>query len=843
MDLLGRLTRTVRSSPGDDRLKRHRTTAAPFLEAMPSLPMPGPGYQFDASNMWLFDPKDQAWFTAILGAPAEARSAIAVVLVERLARERRRDAVDRYALPTLLAAMRADLPPFDETDLRLLLTFARRGDRGADEFLRLIPLPVAALERHARATPLSGSLDRAVRGLLEDLDRPDAGPASEIAGFRGRLRRALDSRELDLSTFHTGDSWGTAMRAWVKAHADIPSIQATLLHLSSADSVAPSARWRTRAAELVAEPGIEALIRQMVDASFSAELADRRLIDAPPFVSANASLVRGAYWAAAVGGWPWVTDTLGRAGLHWALSGRSDNYARDQALANTCAALLGGIGTPEAHAALGRMKAKVRNRNVGKSVERALATAAERAGTSPSELLELSVPRLGLDESGRREIPIGEGAAVLELDEDGEASLSWRAPDGRVTVTPAKALDGAGVAAAKVELKELRKALSVERGRIEDLLVETRSWPCPVWRERYVVHPLTRPFGRRLIWRFHDAGVTTAGTAIGTEIVGVDGEPLRLGDDTTVSVWHPIDASVDEVRAWRSFLLDRRIRQPFKQAFREIYVLTPAERGTATYSNRFAAHILDYGVARALMTGRRWGSNFLGPYDGGFESVARREFPTYGLRAEFTHFAVEEGGGVPHAAVLRCSTDRVEFRRSAGSGGRSRGSDAAEPLPLGEVPQVVFSEAMRDIDLFVGVSSIAADANWQDGGANRDFTAYWQATAFGDLTASAETRRDVLAWIIPQLAIADRLALEDRWLRVRGDLRSYRIHLGSGNILMDPNDQYLCIVPGRSADAPKRVFLPFDPDVRLSLILSKAFLLARDTAIADPSIRAQIERR
>jgi hypothetical protein len=308
-----------------------------------------------------------------------------------------------------------------------------------------------------------------------------------------------------------------------------------------------------------------------------------------------------------------------------------------------------------------------------------------------------------------------------------------------------------------------------------------------------------------------------------------------IGDDATVSVWHPIDASVDEVRAWRAFLLERRIRQPFKQAFREIYVLTPAERETATYSNRFAAHILDYPTARALMTARRWGSNFLGPYDGGYEGVAKREFPTYGLRAEFSHFAVDEAGGPGHGPVDRCSTDRVEFRPLT--------PRDAEPIALADIPPVVFSEAMRDVDLFVGVSSIAADANWQDGGANRDFTAYWERTAFGDLTATAETRREVLAWMLPQLAIADRLSLEDRWLRVRGELRSYRIHLGSGNILMEPNDQYLCIVPGRSDAASKRLFLPFDTDVRLSLIVSKAFLLARDRSIADPSIRAQIERR
>ncbi|MDP9845535.1 hypothetical protein [Streptosporangium lutulentum] len=73
---------------------------------------------------------------------------------------------------------------------------------------------------------------------------------------------------------------------------------------------------------------------------------------------------------------------------------------------------------------------------------------------------------------------------------------------------------------------------------------------------------------------------------------------------------------------------------------------------------------------------------------------------------------------------------------------------------------------------------------------------------------------------------------------VRGDLRTYKIHLGSANILMEPNDAYLCIVSGRDPHAG--LFLPFEEDGRLALILSKAFLLADDTAITDPSITRQL---
>ena len=49
-----------------------------------------------------------------------------------------------------------------------------------------------------------------------------------------------------------------------------------------------------------------------------------------------------------------------------------------------------------------------------------------------------------------------------------------------------------------------------------------------------------------------------------------------------------------------------------------------------------------------------------------------------------------------------------------------------------------------------------------------------------------------------------------------------------------------CIVPAPTAKYGN-VFLPFEDD-RLSLILSKAFLLAGDAGITDPTILTQIQR-
>lgn len=76
--------------------------------------------------------------------------------------------------------------------------------------------------------------------------------------------------------------------------------------------------------------------------------------------------------------------------------------------------------------------------------------------------------------------------------------------------------------------------------------------------------------------------------------------------------------------------------------------------------------------------------------------------------------------------------------------------------------------------------------------------------------------------ILPRLKIASRCSFDDKFLIVEGDIRTYKIHLGSGNISMKPNDQYLCIVANQAAADSNKVFLPFEGDQRLAVILSKA---------------------
>ena len=116
------------------------------------------------------------------------------------------------------------------------------------------------------------------------------------------------------------------------------------------------------------------------------------------------------------------------------------------------------------------------------------------------------------------------------------------------------------------------------------------------------------------------------------------------------------------------------------------------------------------------------------------------------------------------------------------------------------------------------------------------------ANALRSGRSPAATRRAVLADILSMLAIVNQCHIDDRWLIVDGKRATYRIHLGSGSILMGSTSQYLCIVADGGSDTARTVRLPFEGDTMLSIILSKAFMLADDDKITDRRILSQLRR-
>jgi hypothetical protein len=539
---------------------------------------------------------------------------------------------------------------------------------------------------------------------------------------------------------------------------------------------------------------------------------------------------------------------------------------RSSKVTNAAVWALGQINDELAIGQLAILRAKIKNKAVQKVIDKSMQTIADRIGVSPEEVEEMSVPTYGLTEVGRAREPLGDFAAELIVTGTSTTELRWIKPDGKPQKTVPKAVKdnyADELKDLKAAAKDIKKMLPVQRDRIDRMFLEQKTWAYETWSERYLDHPLVGTLARRLIWVFDHGGskAKVEATWLDGKLVDVQGNAVKINADSViVSMWHPIGRSESQINAWRQFFVQHEIKQPFKQAHREVYLLTDAERSTNVYSNRYASHILKQHQYNALCAARGW-RNALRLMVDDEVPASSRSMPAYGLRAEFwVEGAGEEYGQDTNetGTYLYLATDQVRFypidaaenwgHATGGGFGPSNwhganNANATDPIPLDQIDPLAFSEVMRDVDLFVGVASVGNDPNWQDGGPEGRYRDYWESYSFGDLGATAQTRKTILKRLVPRLKIADRCSFDEKFLIVRGDKRTYKIHLGSSNILMEPNDQYLCIVPGRGdGKVGDKVFLPFEGDQRLAVILSKAMMLAEDTKIKDATILSQIGR-
>jgi len=634
-----------------------------------------------------------------------------------------------------------------------------------------------------------------------------------------------------------GEPWADALRADLEkaSGAQRDAWQRLLNHAFTANGSKPSAKWVKTAGELIDGIGRDEFTKGLANwltlVGKPCTVVRKGVHDPTIPGEHSADVLKGFAWSMAAVNTPAMTALLGDL-AEVCFKKIPGIGARSPKVANACLAALALMPGPDAVGQLSRIQAKAKKKSARRLVEKALATSAGKQGVSPEELEEMSVPDFGFDAAGRRSVPIGEWSAEIQLAPRGDVELRWRkagAVKSQASVPADVKRDHADA------LKDLRRAMKdIERvapaqvARVERLLLDDRDWPIDVWRTRYLDHALVSQIARRVIWQLNGREPLTFTCREGA-FVNAEGKRIDLPRDGRVRLWHPISASPDDVLAWRRYLESNGITQPFKQAHREVYVLTDAERETGTYSNRFAAHVLRQHQFQALCDARGWSYHLQGGFDS--HNVPTRTLRRQGIRVEFwvegvTNHMSESG------IFLYATTDQVRFHREG----------ADRPMTLEEVPPRVFSELMRDVDLFVGVASVGNDPAWRDRG--EDFGQYWQEYSFGELSATAQTRRDVLSRLLPRLKIADRATLQARFLVIRGDLRTYKIHLGSSNIQIEPNNQYLCIVADRGQRAVRNddIFLPFEGDHTLAVILSKAFMLADDKRITDPTITRQIHR-
>ncbi|QIL40407.1 DUF4132 domain-containing protein [Pedobacter sp. HDW13] len=489
---------------------------------------------------------------------------------------------------------------------------------------------------------------------------------------------------------------------------------------------------------------------------------------------------------------------------------------------------------------LSRLKLRIKQSNTQTLIEKYIAEAAAVQGVSTHDIEDMAVEDFKL-EHGKRSYSFEDYTCTLQITGVGKSVLNWVKPDD----SPQKSVPAfikEKYASRLKKIKDTQKQIdqntSAQRDRIDRLFRTGREWNYENFEKYFLHHGLVSTIAEKIIWTFTNPENNSQQQSlikINDGWIDNKGNQQEPKHTSRVSLWHPALASTQETTDWRSFLTEKKIQQPLKQAYREVYLLTDAEINTRTYSNRMASHILKQHQFNMLAKTRGWKYSLLGAYDDGrYNQSAQVNLPEYNLRAEYWINEVAADDAFNDTGIWNyISTDQVRFVDTT--------NDQLKNLI--DIPALPLSEVLRDVDLFVGVASVGNDPTWQDSGGLPAYRDYWTAFSFGELSEVAKNRKEIITNLLPRLKISKVAQVKDKFLIVQGTLRTYKIHLGSTNILMEPNDQYLCIVPDRSQkNHTENLFIPFEGDAGLSVILSKAFLLAQDDKITDSTITSQINR-
>ena len=431
-----------------------------------------------------------------------------------------------------------------------------------------------------------------------------------------------------------------------------------------------------------------------------------------------------------------------------------------------------------------------------KAVEMAMTNLAINAGYSDTMRLTLRMETKVIDDSrALLEEQTVEGVTLkIVLDPNGKAELT-AAKDGKpLKSIPAKIKKHETVLA----LTELKKTLTEQYRRTRVMLeraMEDRTAFTFAELSALSAHPVVYPMLKNLVLVSGDATGFLADGGLADD----GGAVQPLTDSAEVRIAHPFDLYAKG--CWRNYqkhLFANKIAQPFRQVFRELYIKTAEEMGML-HSLRYAGNQIQPAKTVGALKSRRW----VADVEDGLQKVYYKEniiAQIYALADWFSPADIE-------APTLEwvCFTDRK----------------TGEEMKIADIPDIVFSEVMRDVDLAVSVAHA--------GGVDPETS-----------HSTMEMRAAILSFVLPMFRIGN-VKLEGHHAIIDGKLAEYSVHLGSG-VVHQIGGAMIPVLPVHSQHKGK-IFLPFvDDDPKTAEVISKVLLFAEDGKIKDPMIISAIQR-
>lgn len=275
-------------------------------------------------------------------------------------------------------------------------------------------------------------------------------------------------------------------------------------------------------------------------------------------------------------------------------------------------------------------------------------------------------------------------------------------------------------------------------------------------------------------------------------------ENTKLSDDTRLTVAHPFHMyTAGKWHDIQKYVFDNKIVQPFKQVFREFYVKTEEEMNME-HSLRYAGNQIQPKKTLGCLKSRRWVADI----EDGLQKVYYKEnivAQIYALADWFSPADIESP-----------TLEWIVFSD------RKTGKD----LKIKDIPDIIFSEVMRDVDMAVSVAHA--------GGVDPETS-----------HSTVEMRKAIAEFTMPLFRLTN-VTFTKNHAVIEGKRANYTVHLGSGVVHQEAGPM-INVLPVHS-QRRGRIFLPFvDDDPKTSEVLTKILFFAEDNKIKDPYILGQIE--
>lgn len=386
---------------------------------------------------------------------------------------------------------------------------------------------------------------------------------------------------------------------------------------------------------------------------------------------------------------------------------------------------------------------------------------------------------------------------MIYVDENGKSALQCR-KDGRLLKSiPAKYKKDETVLQYQAAARKLKEQYSRTRQMMEQAMEDRTAFAVWEFLELFQ-NPVAGPITRPLVVRTADAQDAKMGFLTADGIMDAGGQLWPVEPDDPIYIAHPYDLyRSGHWHVYQKLLFDKQMKQPFKQVFRELYVKLDEELEKQE-SRLFAGNQIQPQKAAGALRGRRW----VADYEEGLQKIYYKENIIACIYAMADWFSPSD--------VEAPTLEYVVFSdRKTG-----------ETLKIKDVPDIIYSEVMRDVDLAVSVAHA--------GGVDPETS-----------HSTIEMRRAIVACNLA-LFQTKNVRLEGSHAVIDGKLGQYTVHLGSG-VVHQMGNAMLFVVPVHS-QSRGRIFLPFvDEDPKTAEIMSKILLFAEDTKIKDPKILRQIQ--